>query len=232
MADTPDLSVNIASVATSLLPSASRASISAPGGSELTPFEKLSPIQKLIVTTLATPPHLYDRPPNAKVNIRLAYARYLEVLDTFTAIAKMTASGTWPDKKKKPTNDDMIEIFVSKTTWFKSHSKIFPLVNRSHAMESWLRIEDGAPTDFEVWGYQKQTFDALMDILSVLPGPTDTKKEEEEEAAVSEPGSSPVAVKKKKVVVDKGKKKGGKKEGGKKEGGKNASTSKTRHADK
>ena len=225
MGDIPDLSVNISSADAPMLPSASTAGISASGADEPTSFEKLSPIQQLIVTTLAISPHLYDRSPQAKVNIRLAYARYLKVCDTFTDMDKMIASGTWPEKKK-PTNDDMIEIFMAKSTWFKSHSKIFPLVNRSLAIEKWLLIADDSPTDFEVWGYQKQTFDVLLGILSALPAPvssTKTKKGKgkgkEREKTVSEP----VAVKKKKKVVEDKRNDGA---------SKHASTSKTHHADK
>jgi hypothetical protein len=200
---------------------------------DLTSFEKLAPIQQLIVTTLTIAPHLYDRTPQAKVNIRLAYSKYLAVLDTFTSIARLILSGDWT-QKKKPTNDDMIDIFISKSAWFQNHSKIFPLVKRSPAIEKWLLGAVDAPTDFEVWGHEKQTFDILMSTLSALPDPgslVNTKKgkgkEKETERAMSEACPSPVAVKKKKKETKKTAQKERKKERDSK-----ASTSKGRYADK
>lgn len=163
MGDAPDMSINIIS------PTAVTPSTPDDESAEFISFNKMSPIQKLIITSLAISPHLYDCTPKAKVNITLAYTKYLAVLDTFTSVSKMIAGGTWPRKTKTPTNDDMIEIFMSRSTWFQNHSKIFPMVIRSDPIKKWLQHADDAPTDFEVWGYQKQTFDILYSILDALP---------------------------------------------------------------
>jgi hypothetical protein len=206
MGGIPNPSANTVSAMASVLPS---------DPDEDTSFKKMNPIQKLIITTLGISPHLYEHSP--QVNVRLAYVKYLGVLDTFTSIAKLIGSGTWP-QKKKPTNDDMIEIFMSKSAWFQNHSKIFPLVNRSPKIEKWLQTADDAPSDYEVWGYQKQTFDNLLSMLAALPDSTETKKEKGQgkgkgkEKAVSGAESSDAALKKKKKkgaekAVDKGKKK-------------------------
>jgi hypothetical protein len=214
--DTPDLSINVIAP-TAVIPSAPD------DESEFISFNKMSPIQKLLITSLAISPHLYDRTPKAKVNITLAYTKYLAVLDTFASVSKMVASGTWPRKTKTPTNDDMIEIFMSKSAWFQNHSKIFPMVIRSDPIKKWLQHADDAPTDFEVWGYQKQTFDVLYSILDALPlpeSPTKTKEKEKGKGKERDREGEREPAKK----GDKGKKR--------ESDNKKATTSKARHADK
>lgn len=71
--------------------------------------------------------------------------------------------GAWPHQKL--TNDDIIEVFVSKSAYFRSYAKIFPLVKQYPAMEKWLRNDNNGPTTFEVWGNAKQSFESLKVVL-------------------------------------------------------------------
>ena len=167
MAEVPGLSMIVAGT-TPVIASTS-ASVIIPGvlGSGSGPAK--SAIQELIITTLGIPAHLTDRSSKAKVDIRVAYAKYIALLDACKAMTKLVTSGTWTHKAVN--NDDMIEIFMSKSAYFKNHAKVFCLVKRSPMMQKWLENADDAPADYEVWGYSRHTFDTLKEILTVLPDP-------------------------------------------------------------
>lgn len=193
-----------------------------------------SAIQELIISTLDIPTHLTDRSIKVKIDIRMAYAKYLALLDTIRSMSKLVTSGTWTHKTV--SNDDIIEIFMSKSAYFKNHSKIFTMVNRYPQMEKWLLNADDAPPDFEVWGYQKHTFEVLRSILSKREVPSSStpvdRKGKGKEKADLDLSSSPEEKKKKKGTAKtvKGKKKAdtsSRKGRKKEEGSGKASTSKT-----
>jgi len=209
MMDTPGSSTNIVSG------SALVGSSSGPG---------LSAIQELIISTLNIPLHLTDCSAKAKADIRMAYAKYLALLDAIKSMSKMVTSGTWT--YKTVTNDDIIEIFMSKSAYFKNHAKVFPMVNRYPMMERWLSNGDDSPSDYDVWGYQRHTFDVLRSILSALPADAKVKGK-----AKSDSSSPPAEQRRRKVVARTVNKKGKQRADDRKKGdSKRGSPSKTRHA--
>src|SRR5882672_8449030 len=119
-------------------------------------------IRDLIANALGIPEHLIDRKKGG--DIRVAYAKYLALVDALDNLSTMSASGTW---KHNNTHDDVIEVFMSKSAYFKSHSKTFPLLDHYPAMREWLENKADAPADSEVWGNEKKhTFEALKKILN------------------------------------------------------------------
>ena len=165
MAEVPGLSMIVAGT-TPVIASAF-ASVIVPGvlGSGSGPAK--SAIQELIITTtLGIPAHLTDHSTKAKVNICVAYAKYIAACK---AMSKLVTSETWTHKAVN--NDDMIEIFMSKCAYFKNHAKVFCLVKQSTIMQKWLENADDAPADYKAWGYSKHTFNTLKTILTVLPDP-------------------------------------------------------------
>lgn len=156
-------------------------------------------IQELIVNVLDIPSHLTDR---SKSDIRMAYAKYRAYLDASKTLSKMATSGTWTHKT---TNDDVIEVFFSKSMYFKSHSKVFPLLNRYPAMEKWLQNEDDAPSDHTVWGNSKHTFDNLKKILNAHPPPQSAPSRTKGKKGGRSDSSSPTPMEKPKVDKGKGK---------------------------
>jgi hypothetical protein len=94
----------------------------------------------------------------------VAYAKYVAIKSTTQRLKKMRKEGTW--NQKMPTNDEIVEVFMSKSAYFRSHQKIFPAVPNFPLMEKWLLVEDDAPTDAAVWGQKRQTFDNLKAILA------------------------------------------------------------------
>jgi hypothetical protein len=158
MADMPNPSGHAAAASTSLV-------ASGPDPSFPPPFPNGS-IQDIIATTLQIPAHLTDR---TRGDLHVAYAKYLALLDTVTRLNIMVKDGLW--KHKRPANDDIIEVFISKSAYFKNYDKIFPMVKQYPAMEKWLQIADDAPPDVDVWNYKKQTFDNLKKILNAHCAP-------------------------------------------------------------
>jgi hypothetical protein len=128
-------------------------------------------IRDLIVTALGISEHLISRKKGG--DVRVAYAKYLALVDALDKLSLMSASGTW---KHTNTNDDVVEVFVSKSVYFKSHAKIFPLLDFYPAMKEWLEkveadIEDRteadiAAADAVVWGSEKHTLEGLRRILT------------------------------------------------------------------
>ena len=201
MADAPELSVNVSAPTSAFTPALA---VGAASGSGSGPVK--SAIQELIISTLNIPIHLTDRSNKAKGDLRMAFAKYVRLLATLKSMSELVTAGTWTHQIV--ANDDIIEIFMSKSAYFKNHSKVFTMVNRHPQMKKWLLNADDGPSDYDVWGYRKHTFDVLKAILTPIPPPpVDIKGKGKEEVNLDL--SSP--------LVEKRKKKGAAKTVGKKE---------------
>lgn len=231
MADAPELSVNVSAPTSASTPAlAVHAAAGSGSGSGSGPAK--SAIQELLIITLKIPIHLTDRSNKDKGNIRMAYAKYVALLAALSSMSALVTSGTWTH----PTvaNDDMIEIFMSKSAYFKNHSKVFTMVDRHPQMEKWLLNEKDGPSDFKVWGHQKHTFDVLKAILTPMPPPpVDIKGKGKEMVDLDLPvekrkKKAAKTLKKKEKKADYDDKKGKKRE----EGSGKASTSKAHHVHK
>jgi hypothetical protein len=99
-------------------------------------------IQDLIVTAFGIPEHLIDHKKGEEVH--LAYAKYLALVDALDKLSTMSALRTW---KHNNTNDDVVEVFMSKSVYFKYYAKIFSLLDHYPAMKKWLKNADGVPAD-------------------------------------------------------------------------------------
>jgi hypothetical protein len=64
-----------------------------------------------------------------------------------------------------PINDDFIEVFCSKSNYFRYYKKSFSQVSGHSAMQKWLQNNDDSPSDLEVWDSMKPTFENLQAIL-------------------------------------------------------------------
>src|ERR1700683_2200127 len=192
MADAPELSVNV-SASTSAFTPALAVGAAAGSGSG---FVK-SAIQELIISTLNIPIHLTDRSNKAKADLRMAYAKYVALLAALKSMSALVTSGTWTHQTV--TNDDIIEIFMSKSAYFQNHSKVFTMVDRHPQMKMWLLNADGGPSDDNVWGYQKRTFDVLKAILTPM-APVDIKGKGKEMVDL-DLSSSPVDKRKRKEAA-------------------------------
>ena len=121
----------------------------------------------------------------------MAYAKYLEVLDALDKLSLLSGSGTW---KHNNTHDDVIEVFASKSVYFRNNAKVFPLLVHYPAMQEWFdktpdTVEaDRATADAVVWGSEKHSFDNLRKILTAHQNASPIKGKGKE---VIRDGSSP-----------------------------------------
>src|SRR5882672_9624417 len=125
MADAPELSVNVSAPTSAFTPALAVGVASGSG-----PVK--SAIQELIISTLNIPIHLTDRSNKAKGDLCMAYAKYVRLLATLKSMSELVAAGTWTHQTV--ANDDII-IFMSKSAYFKNHSKVFTMVNRHPQMK-------------------------------------------------------------------------------------------------
>jgi len=122
--------------------------------------DELSPVQHLIVNALGIKRGLTQ---HDRGDICAAYAKYMATVNAVKQLKDMRAAGTWT--AKLPTLQEVSGIFVSKSTFFENHHKIFPMVPLFPAMQKWLLDGDDAPEAVQVWGSAKQTFANLKKIL-------------------------------------------------------------------
>jgi hypothetical protein len=104
----------------------------------------------------------------ATVDLRLAYAKYLGYLDAYAKMYQIITDGSWT--LKTLTNVELIEVFVSKSVWHGSYSKLFPKVKTFPPLKKWLEGGPDAPSNMDVFGVEKQlyTFKDLKDVLENL----------------------------------------------------------------
>lgn len=107
-----------------------------------------------LIALLNIPEHL-TRDVKA-VGIRWYYARYKAFLEAQETLSKMLKAGTWPGRK--PTVITIIELFASKSTWFTYVAPGFGDINNFPILKEWLEEGEGCPSDLDVWGKVKSSY--------------------------------------------------------------------------
>ena len=168
--------------------------------------DELSPTQNLIINALGITRGLTL---HEKGDICVAYAKYVEVKKTIRQLNQMKKAGTWT--AKLPTLQEISGIFVSKSTFFNNHHRVFPNVPLYPVMERWLLNKEDVPEDVTVWGGARPTFGKLDKILKSHGAPSASGKKGGKKKKGSPSGSE------EEVVKGKGKGKAKEKGKGKKE---------------
>ena len=106
-----------------------------------------------VIGVLNIPPYLLAR---KEVDLRMAYQKYLAVIAAKKRISEMTLAGTWP--LETPLQNQIIEIFISKSVWFKHYAPFFPKLDRFPQMLKWLEGGDDAPADEATWGHFRTSY--------------------------------------------------------------------------
>jgi len=131
------------------------------------------PTQKLIIDTFDIPTHLTRR---EKVSdLRVTYAKYLAIQDVARRLTQMEVARTWT--YKKPTLEDIVEVFMFRSGYFNHPHKLFPKLHVIPDMKKWLENGDDAPADAEVWGERRPSFKSLKEILAAYETSGRKKKE-------------------------------------------------------
>jgi hypothetical protein len=126
-------------------------------------------LRQQIMSLLNIPAHLAVRSSNT--DVRTSYMKYQEYLRARSVMLEMIAAGTWT--LPTLTNDKLIEIFVSKSTWHSRYSKLFPQVQAYPRLVAWLEHAPDAVSDAALFGVAKQTY-MFQDLEGLLE---DLKKE-------------------------------------------------------
>jgi hypothetical protein len=87
----------------------------------------------------------------------------------------MEVARTWTHKK--PTLEDIVEVFMSRSGYFNRPHKLFPKLHVILDMKKWLENGDDAPADVEVWGERRPSFKSLKEILAAYETSGRKKKE-------------------------------------------------------
>ena len=101
-----------------------------------------------LVTQLDIPSDLIDR---SDTSLYMGYKKYKGI----TAAIHAASGITW--EVKKPTDTEIIECFVAKSSYYKN-LKHFKHVSDYPDMQKWLENNDDAPSSLKVWGVQKESY--------------------------------------------------------------------------
>jgi hypothetical protein len=127
----------------------------------------LDPLQQALIETFSIPPNL--RLHEKSADIRVTYAKFLDIQRVILGVGEMERSGTWTHKK--PTVQDIVEIYMSRSGYFNRPHKFFPKLSVTPGvsvipgMLEWLEGKEDAPTQKAVRGNKKPSFAVLADML-------------------------------------------------------------------
>ena len=127
--------------------------------------------------SLEISPHLMDRA-SGLTNLLRAYEQWKAYHETTATIAELVADGMWP---RKPIGEDVIEIFVAKSTWYKQYVPAFKPLSNYPAMRNWLDETEDAPSGEDLFGVDKPlyTITDLLDYYARMKAKRGKKKEVE-----------------------------------------------------
>ena len=87
-----------------------------------------------------------------------SYKKYKAYHAAIQLMDQLTKQGKWP-LPRKPSQTELVEIFVSKSFWHSYVNKNFSRIASYPQMVSWLEREDGGdPSDFDIWHLQKSEY--------------------------------------------------------------------------
>jgi hypothetical protein len=78
-------------------------------------------------------------------------------MDAQKSLAKAVTAGKWT-LEKKPIGENLIEVFISKSAFFKNYLPLFPQVQDYPLLHLWLKNAEDVPSDMEAWGEQKNVY--------------------------------------------------------------------------
>jgi hypothetical protein len=132
------------------------------------------PFRDELIAALDIPSTLTDRP-SGTIDVREAWAKYKGVNAARSLLYRMRADGTW--SLRKPASDEIVELFVSKTSWHDNYTKLFPLAEQYPLLMSWLEQDKEAPSNTSLFGVEKAaySFSDLREVLKSLQQKRDRK---------------------------------------------------------
>jgi hypothetical protein len=136
-----------------------------------------------LIAALNIPESLIERPPGT-LDVRDAWGKYKGYQAAQALLHRMRNDGTWT--LRKPSSDEMVELFISKSSWHENFTKLLPVAKRYPLLVAWLEQAEDAPEDDDVWGVQKgcYSFGDLEGLLSKLKDRREKKSKRKAEGSV------------------------------------------------
>lgn len=91
-----------------------------------------------------------------KPGLHLVYQRYCSANEIHNKVGKIKNDKSWIGAV--PSQTDIINLFVAKTTWYKEYSNRIPAAERHEVMRGWLAEESDCVDDEELWGEKKDKY--------------------------------------------------------------------------
>ena len=159
------------------------------------PADESTSLEGQIIALLDIPQSLTIH--SRSVDLRVAYAKYLGALKALSDKCSMIADGTWT--LGKVNNQTVIEIFIGKTAWHGTYSKVFAEANDHPFLVKWLKDEKDAPSSRDIFGVVKPSY-TFADLKVVLNNLNKSSKKEKKRSrdADDDTGGSQKKHKKKK----------------------------------
>jgi hypothetical protein len=108
-----------------------------------------------LVEILGIPRYLL-RDKKQDMGLQMHYKRYKACLQALSTAESISSAGDWAIRK--PSDTEIIELFIGKTMWHSHLKKLFSRVPKYPEMAQWLDEDEDALPDMEVWGEEKSTF--------------------------------------------------------------------------
>jgi hypothetical protein len=111
-------------------------------------------------------------------DVQLAWKKYNAINQVSEGLKQLIKDGVWTGKK--PKQEELIELFVSKSVWHTTYKVLFCRVEHFKEVRKWLDGDADAPSKSDLFGKVRMqyNFKDLADVLDVLEK---KKKEKEEE---------------------------------------------------
>jgi hypothetical protein len=155
-----------------------------------------------LLTILNIPLQLVRDPGNpdrSESGLRLNYRKYQACINAIQTLASMVTAGKWSGRR--PSETELVELFASKSMWHSHFKKLFSRVPQYPQMQKWLKGEEDAPDDYDIWGVEKTNY-TFKDLSTWLE---EKERKGKGKAAKEKKGKTKREEKKRKVKDDKGK---------------------------
>lgn len=113
-----------------------------------------SPPVDSLAARLSIPPHLLTHTTHPTMHV--AYDRYKGCLDAQERLATLVSNGEWSGKV--PLVEDVVSLFVPRSTWYNYYVKAFSKLEQFPALHDYLERSPHAPLAKDLFRTQKSTY--------------------------------------------------------------------------
>ena len=92
--------------------------------------------------------------------LRWNYRKFTAYHAACKSLDMLFSDGKWPSSVKRPSQTELVDVFMSRSYWHSHVSKLLIQVSRYPLMVGWLERgdSDDEPSDFDVWHQTKPVY--------------------------------------------------------------------------